>query len=93
MRITMITLAALLLVGCANVTTPALGPRESATPQTRMETPSAKPRNEIVPLIDAHQHMMGPAAMSTLTREPSPPPVAVPEALAKLLGARERGRR
>jgi predicted TIM-barrel fold metal-dependent hydrolase len=49
------------------------------------------PRNQIVPVLDAHQHMMSPAAMAILVRQPSPPAVAVPAILTSLLGAREKG--
>lgn len=49
------------------------------------------PRNRIVPLVDAHQHVMSPAAMALTVRQPSPPAVVVPAALAELLSARQRG--
>ena len=49
------------------------------------------PRNQIVPILDAHQHLMSPAAMALTVRQPSPPAVEVPAALAALLSAREKG--
>ncbi len=49
------------------------------------------PRNQIVPLLDAHQHLMSPTAMALNVRQPSPPPVAVPPVVADLLNAREKG--
>jgi predicted TIM-barrel fold metal-dependent hydrolase len=48
------------------------------------------PRAETVPLVDAHQHLMSPAAMALNVRVPSPRPVDVPAALADLLSAREK---
>lgn len=74
-------LAGLLLAACAH------GP--PATDATSRVGVTA--RSAIVPLIDAHQHMMGPAAMSTLRREASPPAVSVPPPVAALLRARESG--
>lgn len=79
-----------IVMGCAHA-----GPASPARPAvaTAEVRPAigVTPRDQIVPRIDAHQHMMGPAAMGLLVREPSPPTVAVPAALAELLGARERG--
>jgi predicted TIM-barrel fold metal-dependent hydrolase len=72
-----LTFAALLLAGCAH--TPG---RTEAIGQTA--------RNGIVPLVDAHQHVMSPAAMALTTRQPSPPSVTVPPVLTELLSARER---
>src|SRR5687768_13161290 len=48
-------------------------------------------RNQIVPILDAHQHLMSPAAMALTVRQPPPPEVDVPAALAALLSAREKG--
>jgi predicted TIM-barrel fold metal-dependent hydrolase len=81
-------LGALLLAGCTqmNASGPATGAPAASPPRI-----GATPRNQIVPLLDAHQHMMGPAAMTTLTRQPSPPQIAVPAAIAEMLSARERG--
>lgn len=45
-------------------------------------------RARIIPLVDHHQHLVGPASVSK--RPASPPPVALPAALDSLL--RERGR-
>ena len=47
-------------------------------------------RSEIVPLVDAHQHMMSPAAMALNVRAPSPPAVDVPAELASVLSTREK---
>ena len=78
MKTRLALLAGLLLAACAH--------SPSAAPPAG---PEASARSEIVPLIDAHQHMMGPAAMSTLRREASPPAVSVPAPVAALLRARE----
>lgn len=75
-------LAALLLAGCAQMEPAGPGPAPGV---------GLTERNQIVPLIDAHQHIMGPAAFSTLKREPSPPVIAVPAAVADVLSAREKG--
>ena len=47
------------------------------------------PRDRIVPLLDAHQHIMSPAATALVAPPPSPPGVDVPAPLAALLRARE----
>ena len=78
MKIKLTSLAVLLLAGCTHTGTG--DPRVGVTP-----------RNQIVPLVDAHQHMMGPAAMSILTQQPSPPAVTIPADLEALLTAREAG--
>jgi uncharacterized protein len=91
MRSRIVWLTGILLAGCAHLepTTPAVDQAQAVPAPAPSGRPTA--RNEIVPLLDAHQHMMGPAAMSTLYREPSPPAVTVPPALAELLARRERG--
>lgn len=71
-------LAALLVAGCASA-----GGSDARIGIT--------PRNQIVPLVDAHQHLMSPAAMAVNIRQPSPPAVGVPAVLANLLSAREKG--
>lgn len=80
----------LLSVGCAPVNAVDIADtvRSAVAPEPQIGVTA---RNQIVPLIDAHQHMMGPAAMGILKREPSPPTVAVPAVLAELLSAREKG--
>ena len=47
------------------------------------------PREHIVPLLDAHQHIMSPAATALVAPSPSPAGVDVPAPLADLLKARE----
>jgi predicted TIM-barrel fold metal-dependent hydrolase len=59
--------------------------------QSAQSLPGVTPRNQIVPVLDAHQHMMSPAAMALNVRQPSPPTVAVPAVLTELLSAREKG--
>lgn len=82
--------SAFLLAGCAHRDPAGQAPNEA--PAVMREAPiGVTPRNQIVPLIDAHQHLMGPAAMSTLSRQPTPPPVAVPPAFQDLLNARAKG--
>ena len=80
-------IVALLLAGCAHADAPARARAEAAPAE---ELPiGVTPRNRIVPLLDAHQHMMSPEAMA-LTAPPAPlPPIALPPALAELLRARE----
>jgi len=68
----------ILLAGCAHA--PAQG--GSVAPA---------PRQTVVPLVDAHQHMMSPASMALTVRQPSPPAVTVPAVLADMLSAREKG--
>lgn len=78
MKIKLTSLAVLLLAGCTHAGGD--GPRVGVTP-----------RNQIVPLVDAHQHMMSPTVMELTVREPSPLPVPVPAELKELLSAREGG--
>ena len=47
-------------------------------------------RQRIVPIIDAHQHMMGPVAMTTLSRAPAPPAISVSGPVQSLLDRRQR---
>ncbi|QRO00144.1 amidohydrolase family protein [Archangium violaceum] len=47
------------------------------------------PRERIVPLVDAHEHMMSPAAMGVVTLQPPLPAIALPAELERLLRARE----
>lgn len=79
--------------GCAGRSAqpmPAFGAGAANAP--RREAPvGVTPRNQIVPIADAHQHLMSPAAMALNVRQPSPPAVAVPPALVELLSAREKG--
>lgn len=80
---------ACLLVGCAHGDV--AGSREpvaTSGPEARI---GVTPRNQIVPLLDAHQHLMGPLAMAVNVRAPSPPEIAIPGVLADLLAAREKG--
>jgi predicted TIM-barrel fold metal-dependent hydrolase len=82
--------SACLVAGCTHVASPP--PAAVGTASAAVETPiGVTTRNQIVPIIDAHQHMMGPGALDLLKRVPSPPPVAAPAALADLLSAREKG--
>lgn len=92
----MTLLFAALLAGCLHTDHAGQSPDGSAYSETAetavaSATNGASLRTGIVPLLDAHQHLMGPAAMSTLTREPSPTPVTLPPALEELLRAREGG--
>jgi uncharacterized protein len=48
-------------------------------------------RSHIAPLVDGHQHMMGPGALSLLARQPAPPAVELPATLATMLRRREKG--
>lgn len=80
---------ACLAASCAHVDA-AGAPETTAAPAS--QTPvGVTPRNQLIPLLDAHQHMMGPAAMALTVRPPSPPAVAVPASVADLLRARESG--
>lgn len=84
----------LLVTGCAH----APPQRESAVaaPENPAETASTgaagfavSPRSQIVPLLDAHQHMMSPAAMDLVVLHPSLPTTTLPADLGRLLRARE----
>jgi predicted TIM-barrel fold metal-dependent hydrolase len=46
------------------------------------------PRSRIEPAVDAHQHLMSPAAMSLIVVHPELPAIALPPELAQLLEAR-----
>lgn len=52
--------------------------------------PLTPERSKIVPLIDAHQHMMSPTAMGVVVLHPSLPAIDLPPALGALLRAREK---
>lgn len=45
---------------------------------------------QVTPLVDAHQHLMSPAAMALVAPPSAPPAVEVPPAVAALLEAREK---
>ena len=78
--------------GCAGRSAQPSPVRAGATPAPGREAPiGVTARNQIVPLVDAHQHLMSPAAMALNVRQPSPPAVVVPPVLAELLRARESG--
>jgi uncharacterized protein len=47
------------------------------------------PRSHIVPLVDAHQHMMSPAAMALTSVHPPLPIITLPADLERVLRARE----
>ena len=93
----MAALTCVVVAGCAgrsaqSLPTRNVGAGPDAGPAPWREAPvGVTPRNQIVPLVDAHQHLMSPAAMALNVREPSPPAVTVPEALGELLSAREKG--
>lgn len=81
----------LLLLACCVQVDSAVPAGFDLTMAARRETPiGVTARNQIVPLVDAHQHMMSPAAMAVNVRQPSPPLVAVPAVLTNLLNAREK---
>ena len=46
-------------------------------------------RGQLTPLVDAHQHLMSPAATALVAPAPAPPSVTVPAPLATLLEARQ----
>ena len=74
-----------LLGGCAHAP-----PATSSAPAAVAATPvGVTPRNQIVPLLDAHQHMMSPAAMALAAPRALPPAVTVPPDLSALLTLRE----
>jgi predicted TIM-barrel fold metal-dependent hydrolase len=75
------TAAVLLALSCAPATVP-------GAPGV---APAARPsRNEIVPLADHHQHIMGPGAISMVALPPSLPAVTLPPELERLLREREQ---
>lgn len=81
----------LVLAACSHVNAAAPATEPSIAKEPSESRIGVTPRNLIVPLLDAHQHMMSPAAMALNVRPPSPPAIAVPRALANLLSAREKG--
>ena len=82
----------LLLNGCAQAPPQRT---DAATAQGTAIAPSTgvgitvSPRSQIVPLVDAHQHMMSPAAMGVVVRHPPLPSITLPADLDQLLRARE----
>lgn len=48
-----------------------------------------RPRNLVVPLVEHHQHLAGPAAISVFEPGPPPPDVALPAELRELIERRE----
>ena len=84
-------LGTLLLAGCSHVERPGQQLAPATAAQAAVPAVKVTPRTQVVPLLDAHQHIMGPAAFSTLTRQPSPPLITVPPGVAALLTAREKG--
>ena len=79
-RVGALAALALVLGGCAGG-----APQGS---DGRPEASGALPvpaRQRIVPLVDAHQHLMSPTAMAILTPPPPLPPVALPAELDRLL--------
>ncbi|HEY7770890.1 amidohydrolase family protein [Longimicrobium sp.] len=72
--------------GCAPPVDPGI-PAPAERPAAAAPSARAQ-RARIIPLVDHHQHIMGPASASK--RPAPPPPVALPAALDSLL--RERGR-
>lgn len=82
MKTRLAMLAAIMLSGCAHGNA---GP----THTTDAAPIGATPRNQIAPLVDAHQHMMSPAAMALTEPAAMPEALALPRALDELLRARE----
>lgn len=75
--------AALALIGCAHQSPPVAGALGS-TPST------VRPRDQIIPLVDAHQHSMSPTAQKLIVLHPELPPVTLPPELDRLLRDREK---
>lgn len=67
-------MAALVLTGCAH--------------QGRLV--ASTPRDQLIPLVDAHQHTMSPTAQALIVLHPELPPVSLPPELDSLLRAREK---
>lgn len=80
-----------LLAGCVHVDPAEPTGTEVTRAVAREASIGATPRIQIVPLLDAHQHIMSPATMALNIRPPSPPAVAVAAILTDLLSAREKG--
>lgn len=76
--------AVLLAAGCAQAQLPSGSATAVADP------PPSAARSRIVPLVDAHQHMMSPAAQALIVPHPELPAIALPAELERLLRARER---
>src|SRR5687768_600331 len=83
---TSICLLTILAAGCQQRPPTSSGPAPAASSGAGVV---GSPRSHIVPLVDAHQHMMSPLAMSILSRHPSLPPITLPPELDRLLRARE----
>lgn len=84
---TSICLLAILITGCQHrPPTGSAGPGPAASTGAGF---AVSPRSRIVPLVDAHLHMMSPLAMSILSRHPSLPPITLPPELDRLLRSRE----
>lgn len=81
-----ICLLTLLAAGCQQRPPVSAGPAPAASAAANIV---GSPRSHIVPLVDAHQHMMSPLAMSILSRHPSLPAITLPPELDRLLRARE----
>ena len=75
-------------VGPASAGPPAAG---GSVPIVAGVNPFETRRQRMVPLIDAHQHLMGPAAMTTLQRSAAPPSITVPLPIQRLLDKRRNG--
>lgn len=76
---------ALQLAACVHAPVPAA---PAAAPAVAGAAAPMK-RDQIVPLVDAHQHMMSPAAMALPGIHPDLPAIDLPAALATLLKSRE----
>jgi predicted TIM-barrel fold metal-dependent hydrolase len=75
-----------LLLGLSFLLVAGCGP----LPLQRADTLEAALRERIVPRLDAHQHMMSPAAQALIVPHPVLPEVALPAELDRLLRERER---
>jgi predicted TIM-barrel fold metal-dependent hydrolase len=84
--------AALALIGCAHQTPSMAGAPASSPGGAPSGEPvrNVRPRDQIVPLVDAHQHSMSPMAQAVVVLHPELPPVALPPELDPLLRAREK---
>jgi predicted TIM-barrel fold metal-dependent hydrolase len=74
----------------------ACGTVNSVAPDTQYSALSASPReaesdllNSVVPQVDHHKHLMGPAITEIASGEPIAPQIEVPTDIARLLRARE----
>lgn len=73
----------LVLSGCA----PTLAGTNREAASSRLPVPA---RDLIVPLVDAHQHLMSPTAQAVVVPHPELPPISLPAELDALLRANER---